>query len=72
MQVSPRWRFPDFYYSFKQSFVDDSGATVQLQMVMIDTILLAGNNDDNEDRFQQPPGPHSVSAAESQWTVRLD
>lgn len=69
-QISKRWKFPDFYYDLKQSFVDDSGVKRVVELVFIDTVLLAGNNDDNADRFMPPPGPRDVNASEDQWQVR--
>lgn len=66
-QHSPRWRFPDYYYSFHQTFNDEKGRRRQVHVVMLDTVLLAGNNDDNEDRFMPPPGPRDPQVAETQW-----
>lgn len=66
---SKRWNFPANYYSFSKTAPD--GATVDF--VMIDTILLAGNNQvDNENGTWTSlpgsalPGPESEEAAQNQ------
>lgn len=66
-QISKRWKFPDFYYLIQQKFTDDSGAPKTLDLVFIDTVLLAGNTDDNLEDFMPPPGPANHSLAEDQW-----
>lgn len=66
-QVSKRWRFPNYYYKITETFTDETGATKTLDLVFIDTVLLAGNTDDNEDMFAAPPGAADPQAAEDQW-----
>eukprot|EP00047_Mylnosiga_fluctuans_P024351 m.159210 g.159210 ORF g.159210 m.159210 type:complete len:332 (+) comp9837_c0_seq1:19-1014(+) len=65
-QLSRRWTFPSYYYSIDRAFTD-AGTRRTVQIIMIDTVILAGNNDLNPDRFMAPPGPADVDAAETQW-----
>ncbi|XP_065826880.1 tartrate-resistant acid phosphatase type 5-like [Oscarella lobularis] len=62
--VSKRWYLPNNYYT-KTYPIDESGHT--LQLVVIDTILLAGLTDPIL-RYLPPPGPLSVDQADEQWT----
>jgi tartrate-resistant acid phosphatase type 5 len=64
---SKRWSFPDLWYTFTETAPD--GATVQI--VMIDTVVLAGNsqwNDEDVDPIlgSQLPGPVNFTAAKAQ------
>jgi tartrate-resistant acid phosphatase type 5 len=62
---STRWTFPDYWYSFTKQFSTPSGDKVSVQFVMIDTVLLSGSlNDDDDD------GPNSdidMEIASAQW-----
>lgn len=54
-QLSSRWEFPSPFY-LKQ--LQWAGASMDI--VFIDTVLLAGNSDDLEDKFGTLPGPTDV------------
>lgn len=58
---SRRWNYPDWYYS--ENFIDED---VSLDPVMIDTVMVMGNTDDNDDKFEQAPGPADVARADRQ------
>jgi tartrate-resistant acid phosphatase type 5 len=62
--VSPRWVFPDLYYTFTETA--DDGATIQF--VMIDTVILAGNSDVDGITLDGDvlPGPEDAVLAQSQ------
>ena len=45
--VSERWNYPDYNYNFKESFAGDDGAVYELEVIMIDTIILAGLSGDD-------------------------
>ncbi|KAI1884020.1 hypothetical protein AGOR_G00222080 [Albula goreensis] len=60
-RVSERWHFPEHYYELNFA-VPGSGVTVTV--LMLDTILLCGNSDDQADG--QPRGPANALAAASQ------
>ncbi len=56
--------YPDFYYKLQFKV---PGSDSVIDMLMIDTIVLCGNSDD--DRLgKQPSCPKSVADAEQQWT----
>jgi len=42
-----RWQFPSLWYTLNYSFTSGSGKTRTLQVVMTDSVDLAGNSDDN-------------------------
>eukprot|EP00054_Salpingoeca_dolichothecata_P003394 m.26786 g.26786 ORF g.26786 m.26786 type:complete len:331 (-) comp13821_c0_seq1:113-1105(-) len=68
-QLSTRWNYPDYYYTTSHSFEDD-GKNVTIDLIFIDTVLLAGNSDDavtEENPHPQPPGPKDAKVAETQW-----
>ncbi len=70
VQRSKRWRYPSLYYNMVEAFTDETGTRRTVQLVVIDTVVLTGNNDHNPNRFMQPPGPANASQAEDQWQVR--
>ena len=63
---SSRWRFPSLYYSLPFRFVSSSGVERAVEILMIDTVTLAGLSDDDCPGCELP-GPPSVEAAEAQW-----
>jgi tartrate-resistant acid phosphatase type 5 len=60
-----RWNFPDYYYNLK--FKAAPGATVEI--VMIDTIQLCGNSDDDflHKQPKMPNDPKARKIADDQW-----
>ncbi|ESO94600.1 hypothetical protein LOTGIDRAFT_161303 [Lottia gigantea] len=62
-KISKRWNFPQLYYTLSFA-VPGSGATVDI--IMIDTVTLCGNVDDDFHNYQ-PTGPANVKVAEDQW-----
>jgi tartrate-resistant acid phosphatase type 5 len=64
---SARWRFPDYYYTFTKSFTSDAGTPIDVQFVMIDTVLLSGlsADDDVDVPFVKPDAV--VAAKQWQW-----
>jgi hypothetical protein len=68
-QHSARWRMPGLWYSFSQHFeAESTSRTITVDFVMIDTVTLSGNTDDNRNPFDQPPGPANPLRADDQWT----
>eukprot|EP00730_Choanoeca_flexa_P012571 TRINITY_DN4400_c0_g1_i1.p1 TRINITY_DN4400_c0_g1~~TRINITY_DN4400_c0_g1_i1.p1 ORF type:complete len:334 (+),score=89.66 TRINITY_DN4400_c0_g1_i1:60-1061(+) len=65
--LSPRWNYESLYYTESFNFAKSNGDTASVDVIFIDTVLLAGNSDDLDDKFGQLPGPADVAAAESQW-----
>jgi len=65
--TSNRWSFPDLNYKISKEFTDENGRTVKLDIVMIDTMHIAGfrcvAEELNEEFFAQPPGPLSLVEA---------
>merc|ERR1719197_2109221 len=64
-RVNQRWQFPNYYYTFNQTFASQSsGKNLTAQFVMIDTVLLSGSWD-----FFEPQPLHDIdeSAADDQW-----
>jgi acid phosphatase/tartrate-resistant acid phosphatase type 5 len=49
-QVSPRWNFESLYYKRSFTFNKKAGGNASVDVVFIDTVLLAGNSDDLEDK----------------------
>jgi tartrate-resistant acid phosphatase type 5 len=71
---SNRWSFPDFNYKITKEFHDESnGRAVKLDIIMIDTMHVAGFHclsqpfdelrPPPEEYFAQPPGPLSLAEA---------
>ncbi|XP_052778205.1 tartrate-resistant acid phosphatase type 5-like [Mya arenaria] len=60
---SERWNFPDYYYAL--SFKIPGGGVVDI--VMIDTVLLCGNTDDDV-VGDQPHGPSNAKVSDDQWS----
>jgi len=66
---SNRWSFPDFNYKITKDFIDESGMPVKLDIIMIDTMQVAGFNCVHEreeltdEFFAQPSGPLSLAEA---------
>ncbi|XP_019850709.1 PREDICTED: tartrate-resistant acid phosphatase type 5-like isoform X3 [Amphimedon queenslandica] len=63
-QKSSRWYMPDLYYTETFKLNDSNGTTVQ--MVFIDTVLLAGVTHP-ELRSLPPSGPEIPNLADDQW-----
>ncbi|PIK38282.1 putative tartrate-resistant acid phosphatase type 5-like [Apostichopus japonicus] len=62
-EKSSRWNFPTNYYSLNFSI---PGTNDSLIILMLDTVILAGNS---YDELNIPPsGPEEIAAAEKQWT----
>ncbi|KAK2183736.1 hypothetical protein NP493_297g00029 [Ridgeia piscesae] len=61
-KVSKTWKYPDYYY--KMAFTIP-GSDMTLEIIMIDTIILCGNTDDEIDLA--PSGPVSLTAAKQHW-----
>eukprot|EP00656_Telonema_subtile_P035047 TRINITY_DN3905_c0_g1_i1.p1 TRINITY_DN3905_c0_g1~~TRINITY_DN3905_c0_g1_i1.p1 ORF type:complete len:358 (+),score=80.35 TRINITY_DN3905_c0_g1_i1:88-1161(+) len=60
-QVSPRWVFPDIYYTFTEGDV---------QFIMIDTVVLSGNSqtvDGGDLAGNELPGPADAAMAATQY-----
>jgi len=64
--LSKRWKYPDSYYGIHKTIDNTS-----LDIFFIDTVILAGNNEDNEkfglDEWENPHGPIDQAAADTQW-----
>jgi len=69
--LSDRWQYPDSYFGIHKTFNNSEGKTGSLDIFFIDTVILAGNTDDNEkfglDKWAQPIGPMDQVAADKQW-----
>jgi len=52
LQISPRWNFESLYYKRSFSFNKKAGGNASVDVVFIDTVLLAGNSDDLEDKVR--------------------
>ena len=65
--TSNRWSFPDFNYKITKEFEDESGNMVKLDIIMIDTMHVAGYECDapelSEGFFAPPPGPLNLTQA---------
>lgn len=66
--VSPRWHFPSLYY--KKSLAPAGGGHPTVDLIFIDTVVLAGNSDLQEDEFAPLTGPDPgfEELAAMQWT----
>jgi len=60
-----RWVFPSLWYPLSFSFKSSSGKDRRIQLLMIDTVSLAGAC--HMDRGCTLPGPSDAFYAESQW-----
>lgn len=58
-----RWLFPSLWYSLPFSLTTSSGTSRTLQLVMIDTVNLAGL----DSSVRRASGPADVAGAEKQW-----
>ncbi|EDQ92344.1 uncharacterized protein MONBRDRAFT_30765 [Monosiga brevicollis MX1] len=67
-QLSSRWHFDDYYYKKSFVFSPSSERNMTIDIIFIDTVLLAGNSDDLEDKFGTLPGPIDADWAETQWS----
>jgi len=65
--VSQRWRFPSEYYNLTYGWTTSSGETRTAEILMIDTVRLAGLSDDACQGCPLP-GPQEALRAESQWS----
>jgi tartrate-resistant acid phosphatase type 5 len=66
--VSSRWRFPYFWYTFTDSFLPDGSSTpVTVQWIFIDTVLLCGQPVPSPSRAQR-----EAAAARGEQLPRLD
>ena len=63
-KVDSRWNFPDYYYKLQFGI---PGSKMLVDIVMIDTIVLCGNSDDDFLGLQ-PPGPENQKLADDQLT----
>lgn len=61
---SKRWKFPNYYYTVSWKI---PGSELELQLVLLDTVLLCGNTG-HDDSSEQPQGPESIERSEEQWT----
>ncbi|XP_068720388.1 tartrate-resistant acid phosphatase type 5-like [Montipora capricornis] len=61
---SERWNFPSLYYTKSWRI---PGSDLDLQLVLLDTIVLCGNTD-HDHLNDQPQEPESVEKSEEQWT----
>ncbi|EGD77126.1 type 5 acid phosphatase [Salpingoeca rosetta] len=66
-KISSRWTMPDTHYKRTFSFNSGKGGNTTLDLIMIDTVLLAGNSDLLPDKFGELPGPADPELAETQW-----
>lgn len=72
-QHSARWRLPALYY--KESYAIGTrpdGSPATMDIVFLDTVVLAGNSDLQEDPFGPLPGPEDALAASAQWAFIED
>ena len=60
--LSPRWTFPNYWYSKTYTINTPSGAQT-LELVIIDTVILSGNTDHDGGHSATPPGPAGVCCA---------
>jgi len=67
-KVSPngRWSFPSLWYKLDWSWQTDSGETRTADLIMIDTVNLAGLSSD-DCKGCALPGPSNFTMAASQW-----
>lgn len=67
---SKRWNFPDYYYTFTESFNTSHGKRTA-QFIMMDTVVLAGlsYHDEENDIFVKAEGPldEVASTAQFEW-----
>ncbi|CAE7275255.1 ACP5 [Symbiodinium natans] len=63
---SRQWNFPSLYYNLTYDWKASTGAPRTLELLMLDTILLAGPSDDSCLGCELP-GPHSTVHAEAEW-----
>lgn len=61
-KVDSRWNFPDYYYKLQYVI---PGSKMMVDIVMIDTVVLCGNSDDDFLGLQ-PPGPENQKLADDQ------
>lgn len=63
---SGHWNFPSKYYDLNWNFTTSSGETRSIQIVMLDTVDLAGVTED----FSGAPlgGPRNLTCAANHWT----
>jgi len=68
--ISSRWHFPSLYYEWTENVTDsDNNAIATAQFIMIDTVTLAGNSEDEHGESlmgDQYTGPADVAAAGTQ------
>ncbi|KAL7545207.1 hypothetical protein ACHAWF_008560 [Thalassiosira exigua] len=74
-----RWNFPDYNHRVVKKFSPNDGdPPVKLEIIMIDTIILAGNacfqaeSEFSAEFFQPPPGPASDEASMRQASMTMD
>ena len=65
-KVSPtqRWKYPDWWYGEKFTV---PGTETTVEVLLFDTVIGLGNTDDNDEEWQQPPGPKDEPTAAKQW-----
>lgn len=64
--LSKHWSFPSKYYNLNWNWTTSAGETRSLQIVMLDTVDLAGVTEDHSGA--PPNGPSNMSCAADQWT----
>ena len=67
---SKRWKFPSLYYTFSDSFTGDSGKTMKVQVIYLDSYILSGMSyrDEVTGEFVKGTGPPDQQAADDQMT----
>lgn len=64
------WTYPDYHHNYVASWKDGSGKDMSLEVILIDTIQLAGALDYDEDHpnyFDPLPGPESKQRAKESY-----
>jgi len=64
---SHRWHFPSLYYNLSYAWRASSGEPRSAELIMIDTVLLLGE-DDEACEFCPLKGPRDVALAEAEWS----
>lgn len=65
---SPRWHFPELYYTLSFNFTSTSGVLRTVDLIMIDTVDLAGACVEEFPGCPLVQSLDEVNAAEEQWT----
>lgn len=62
-QLSARWNFEDFFYFKQFSWDNGSGGRTTMDVIFMDTVVLAGNSDLLENKFDPLQGPADLQVS---------